>query len=88
MVALLKDFRRVAGLAALSEDLSVLSACTSLWSIADGSSTFDVCVVGNLSSIRGDLCGGAESGLVDEHLLAVSPTLSLEQKNPSAVPWC
>lgn len=74
MVALLKDFRRV----------SVLS----LWSVFDGSSIFDVCVVGNWSSIRGDFCGGAESGLADEHLFAVSPILALEQKRSLAVTDC
>lgn len=75
-VALLKDFRRVVGLTVGSEEPSVLSGCTSLWSVSAGcSTTAEVCVEWNWSSIRGDLFGGAESGLSDEHLLVVSTTL-------------
>lgn len=75
-VALLKDFRRVVGLSVGTEEPSVLSACTSLWSVSAGCfTTGDVCVELNWSSIRGDLFGGAESGLLDEHLLVVSTTL-------------
>lgn len=75
-VALLKDFRRVVGLTVGSEDPSMLSTCTSLRSVCVGcSTTADVCVVGNWSSIRGDLCGGAKSGLGVEHRLPVSTTL-------------
>lgn len=75
-VALLKDFRRVVGLTVGSEDPSVLSTCTSLRSVCVGcSTTADVCVVGNWSSTRGDLCGGAKSGLGVEHRLPVSTTL-------------
>lgn len=75
-VALLKDFRRVVGLTVVSEEPSVLSTCTSLWSVSAGCfTTADVCVEWNWSSMRGDLFGGAESGLLDEHLLVVSTTL-------------
>lgn len=45
-VALLKDFRRVVGFIVGSEEPSVLSACTSLWS-AGCSTTADVCVEWN-----------------------------------------
>lgn len=45
MVALLKDFRRVVGFTVGFEEASVLSACTSLWSVSAGCSTpADVCV--------------------------------------------
>lgn len=86
-VALLKDFRRVVGLTVRPEEPSVLSARTSPWSVSVGcSTTAGVCVVGNWSSIRGDLFGGAESGLLDEHLLAVS-TAWMQRNFSAAFPY-
>lgn len=52
---------------------SVVSVCISCLSVSGCLSPVSgACVVvGDWTSVRGDLSGGAESGLVDEHLLGV-----------------
>lgn len=63
MVALLQDFLLAVGLPGGPVGSSTLSDC--------GSPAFGICVMGDGTSVRGDLCGGAASGLVEEHLLGV-----------------
>lgn len=60
MVALLQDFLRAAGLTVGYEVPSVFSACISCLPVSERPSTAsDICVVGDIKWVRGDLCGGA-----------------------------
>lgn len=63
MVALLQDFLLAGGLPGGPVGSSTLSDC--------GSPALGKCLMGDGTPVRGDLCGGASSGLVEEHLLGV-----------------
>lgn len=75
MVALLKDFLLAMGLLGGLVDPPVISVCISSLSVSRSVSAtvsgICVAVVEDWTSVRGDLCGGAESGFEDEHLLSV-----------------
>lgn len=71
MVALLKDFLRALGLTVGPEGTSVFSVCISCWSGSGRASPISgVDMLGDRSSVRGDLFGGRVLGLVEERLLA------------------
>lgn len=72
-MALLQDFLRPVG---LTLGLSIVSICLSCLTDSEcPSSASSVCVEGDGKSVRGDLCGGAVMGLVEEHLFDVCFTL-------------
>lgn len=73
MVALLHDFLRALELTEGFEGPSVFSARTSCFSVSNCPPP-GVCMVGDRGSVRGDLCGGAVSGLLEEHLFEVCVT--------------
>lgn len=71
MVDLLKDFLRALGLTVGPEGTSVFSVCISCWSVSGRASPISgVDMLGDRSSVRGDLFGGRVLGLVEERLLA------------------
>lgn len=75
-MALLQDFLRPVGLTLGLEGLSIVSICLSCLTVSEcPSSASSVCVEGGVEgdgkSVRGDLCGGAVMGLVEEHLFDV-----------------
>lgn len=71
-MALLQDFLRPVGLTLGLEGLSIVSICLSCLTVSEcPSSASSVCVEGDGKSVRGDLCGGAVMGLVEEHLFGV-----------------
>lgn len=72
MVALLQDFLRGVGLTEKPGGSSVVSSCGSCLSVIKlPSPESGVSMVGDKESVRGDFCGGAVVGLVDEHLFDV-----------------
>lgn len=71
-MALLQDFLRPVGLTLGLEGLPIVSICPSCLTVSEvPSSASGVCVEGDGKSVRGDLCGGAVMGLVEEHLFEV-----------------
>lgn len=95
MVALLQDFLRAVGLTVGLAGASVLSVSISCLSDSGGlCPASGICVVGDRKSVRGDLCGGAVLGLVEEHLfndcftevtLVYKKDLSKEQSSSDTV---